>query len=296
MKVLLTGCTGLVGSALVESLFGKGYSIQCLKRNTDSQSSSFWDTYNLPKESDNKFHAVIHLAGENVASGRWSKRKMDRILNSRVEGTRELIDYIALLPEKPQVFLCASAIGFYGDRGIEPLNERSGQGSGFLSEVCRQWEKETHRLREMGIRIINMRFGMILSPNGGALHKMLPPFKMKLGGAIGNGRQFISWVSIRDVVEIADFLIRTKEIAGPVNVVSPSPVTNLDFTINLGKVLQCPTVFTVPGFVAKTVLGRMANEMLLCSTKVSPRALLDHGYRFKDTQLDETLRYCINGE
>ncbi len=294
MKTLITGSSGLVGSSLVESLFSKGYSIQCLKRTQDASSKHFWDTTNLHTGSNDRFHSVIHLAGENVASGRWTKIRKSLIFNSRVEGTRELVDYISLLPVKPKIFLSASAVGFYGNRGDELLDEDSSPGDGFLAEVCKKWENETKPLSNMGIRVIHLRFGMILSPNGGALHKMIPPFTMKVGGVVGNGKQLISWISIRDVANIVDFLIKTDQISGPVNVVTPTPTTNKDLTKSLGRALNCPTLFKVPGFMAKLIFGQMADEMLLSSTRATPKVLLDAGYQFSDTSLDETLTYCIN--
>lgn len=296
MKILITGCSGLVGSALTEFMFQNGYSIQCLKREINPQSSTFWDTKNLPSDDENGYKAIIHLAGENVASERWSKKKRERILSSRVDGTRKLIDYIALLRKKPEVFLCASAVGYYGNRDEKALDEQSTPGDTFLADVCRQWEEETNRLGNMGIRVVNLRFGMILSPKGGALHKMLPAFRMKLGGVIGNGKQYISWISIRDVVRVIEFLIKSDNIAGPVNVVSPNPATNREFTKTLGSIVNCPTVLAIPGFLAKAVFGRMADEMLLASCKVSPKALLNAGYDFRDSSLEQVLSYCINGE
>jgi uncharacterized protein (TIGR01777 family) len=291
MKTLITGCTGLVGSALVESLFSKGYSIQCLKRNKAQHSDQFWDVADLDPDSQ-EYQAVIHLAGENVASGRWSEKKKDRILSSRVDGTRELVNYISALPEKPNVFLCASAAGYYGSRGNELLDESSSLGSGFLAEVCKEWEQQTEPLTAMGIRVINLRFGMIMSPHGGALGKMIPVFKMGLGGVVAGGSQYISWISIRDVVSIVDFLIQSEEISGPVNVVSPSPTTNRGLTRALGKALNRPTACGVPEFMAKIILGQMAEEMLLCSSRVSPKVLLEAKYHFIDQSLDEVISYC----
>lgn len=294
MKTLITGCSGLVGNALVEHLFKKGHSIQCLKRDAAKKPQSFWSTENLKKNDDIDFDAVIHLAGENVASGRWSKTKKDAILNSRIDGTRELVNYISTLDKKPKNFLCASAVGYYGNRGKEILYESSLQGVGFLSEVCRKWEYETNRLTAMGVRVINLRFGMILSPNGGALHKMLLPIKTGLGGTIGSGDQYISWISIRDLVEIVDFVIKKDKIHGPVNIVSPTQTTNRELTQKIGQVVNKKTPFKVPEFAARLLFGQMADEMLLTSSRVSPRVLLEAGYQFKDQSLESVLEYCIN--
>lgn len=295
MKTLITGCTGLVGSALVEYLFKKGHSIQCLKRGSDATANHFWATHTLPASTDRVFDAVIHLAGENVAAGRWTSKRKHRILSSRVDGTRELVDYISMLTKKPKVFLCASAVGFYGNRGDDIVDEDSNRGEGFLADVCQQWEKETLRLHSMGIRTINLRFGMVLSPNGGALHKMLPAFRLGLGGVIGNGKQYVSWISMRDLVQIVDFIIRRESVSGPVNIVSPISATNKELTTNLAKILQRPAFFKVPSIMAKLIFGEMAEEMLLSSTRATPKVLMEEGYTFKDQSLDAVLRYCING-
>ena len=293
MKTLMTGCSGLVGNALIEYLFQRGHSIQCLKRNKERNQNSFWATQSLPTNTENVFDAVIHLAGENVAEGRWTAARKERILSSRVEGTRQLIDYIATLPQKPKVFLCASAIGFYGHSMDDIFSEDSPLGKGFLADVCRQWERETERLTAMGIRTVNLRFGMVLSPKGGALHKMIPPFRARLGGVLGNGQQFISWISIRDLVAIVDFIINQPLIRGPVNVVSPIPTNNRILTETLGRVLNRPTLFKIPAFIVKLLFGQMAEEMLLCSTRVTPKILLEADYTFRDQSLEAVLRYCI---
>jgi len=292
MKTMITGCSGLVGSALIESLFKNGHSIQCLKRDTTPDSHHFWDTDSLPQDQNSGFDAVIHLAGENVANGRWTKKKKEEILNSRLDGTRELIDYVSLLARKPKVFLCASAIGYYGNRGNELLDETSSLGVGFLAEVCRQWEKDTQRLTSLGVRIVNLRFGMILSPNGGALNKMVPPFKARLGGVVGSGEQHISWVSIRDVVSIIDFITKNESMSGPVNIVSPIQTTNKELTKTLGKVLNRPTLFKVPASAARLIFGQMADEMLLTSCRVTPQKLIQAGYQYTDQSLEAVLRYC----
>jgi uncharacterized protein (TIGR01777 family) len=292
MKTLVTGSSGLVGSALVEFLFKKGYSIQCLRRNTGKEHTHFWVTQSPGLDDECKYKAVIHLAGENVANGRWTSTKKKRILNSRVEGTRQLVDYISQLTTMPEVFLCASAVGYYGSRDAEILDEGSSLGKGFLAEVCDKWEKETHRLTTMGVRVVNLRFGMVLSPKGGALHKMIPPFKACLGGIVGSGDQCISWISIRDLVEAVAFIIQNERIAGPVNIVSPLQTTNRLLTQSLGRVLNRPTFFRVPSIMAKVLFGEMADEMLLSSTRATPKMLLESGYKYKDKSLDEVLRFC----
>ncbi len=289
MKTLITGSSGLVGNSLVDHLFKQGHSIQCLKRNSAPSQDTFWETESLPQNTDQFFNTVIHLAGKNVADGRWTASSKKEILLSRANGTRELIDYISLLPQKPELFLCASAVGYYGTRGDNILDENSSPGEGFLADVCRQWEGETARLTEMGVRVVNLRFGMILSPKGGALQKMALPFKMGLGGVIGSGKQYISWISMEDLVNIVDFIVKTKSISGPVNVVSPTQVTNRQFTKSLGKALHRPTLFKVPTAMAKLVFGQMADEMLLTSARAIPKVLLDSGYQFVDHSLNEVL-------
>lgn len=294
MKTLITGSSGLVGSSLVEYLFEKGHSIQCLKRNLKNDSNHFWATDALPENSSTAYQTIIHLAGENVAQGRWTEKKKQQILMSRIEGTRKLVDYISKLNEKPRVFLCASAVGYYGSREDEILDENSSLGQGFLAEVCRQWEQETQRLSSMDVRVVNLRFGMVLSPRGGALHKMIPPFQARLGGVIGSGKQYISWISIRDLVEIVGFLINKDHIRGPVNVVSPIQTTNKELTKTLGKAVNRPTPFKIPAFIVRLLFGQMADEMLLSSTRVTPKVLLGSGYEFRDQSLEAVLRYCID--
>jgi hypothetical protein len=296
MKTLVTGCSGLIGNALIQHLFQQGHSIQCLKRNKGSERNHFWATEELPTNTENVFDAVVHLAGENVAEGRWTVARKERILTSRVEGTRQLIDYLSMLPTKPKVFLCASAIGYYGHSMDQIFNEDSPLGNGFLADVCHQWEKQTNRLAAMGIRTVNLRFGMVLSPKGGALHKMVPPFKARLGGVLGDGQQFISWISIRDLVAIVDFIIKQPHIKGPVNVVSPIPTNNRILTETLCRVINRPLFFRIPAFVVKFLFGQMAEEMLLASTRVTPKVLLEADYNFQDQSLEAVLRYCIDAE
>jgi len=292
MKTLVTGCSGLVGSALVEALFQQGHTVQCLQRAKKSGAKNFWATHAI-SEHERVCDQVVHLAGENVSSGRWSAAQKQRILDSRIVGTRELVDFISLLPQKPRVVLCASAVGFYGNRGEQTVDESGSPGSGFLAEVCRQWEKELEPLRDLGIRTVNLRFGMILSGKGGALQRMIPPFRAGFGGVIGSGGQYVSWISVGDAVGVIDFLMGNPSVHGPVNVVTPTPVTNRQLTVALGKALGRPTFFKVPAFLAKSILGQMADEMVLSSTRAIPRVLLAAGYSFQDTSLDAVLQECL---
>jgi hypothetical protein len=296
MKTMITGSSGLVGSALIEYLFKKGHSIECLKRNLGGNSDNFWATDLLSKKTDSCFQNIIHLAGENVAHARWTSKRKRQILLSRVEGTRRLVDYIYTLKEKPNIFMCASAIGYYGNRGDEILNEYSSLGNGFLADVCHQWERETHRLTTLGVRVVNLRFGMILSPRGGAVQKMIPLFRSRLGGVIGSGKQHISWISSRDLSQIVEFIMNNDHIKGPVNIVSPIQTTNGELTRALGKALDRLTPFRIPGVMAKLLFGRLADEMLLSSIRVTPKVLLESGYKFSDQSLDAVLRHCINSQ
>lgn len=295
MRILISGATGLVGSALVESLHSKGHNIRCLQRNKKPGSTSIWQTDDLfaAPESDEPFDVVIHLAGENVADGRWSNSKKRRIMNSRIDGTRELVEYLATLPKPPSTFICASAIGYYGDRGDEILTEESGQGAGFLKDVCKNWEIEARKASQSGSRVVILRFGMVLSPKGGALSKMLPPFKAGIGGPIGKGEQYMSWVTIRDLTEIVNFAINTDSLEGPVNVVSPTPIVNKEFTKTLAEVLKKPARLPAPPFGLRLLFGEMADEMLLSSSRVKPEKLLKAGYVFRDRDLKASLEYCI---
>lgn len=296
MRTLITGASGLIGSALIESLHAKGHAIRCLQRNKKTSASTIWNTdiFNLHENEDESFNTIIHLAGENVAGGRWNESRKKRILESRIEGTRELIHHLSKLSNPPSTFICASAIGFYGSRGSELLTEQSEAGKGFLAEVCKKWENEAQKAQQLGCRVVNLRFGMVLSPDGGALHKMLPAFKLGIGGPIGSGKQYMSWVSIRDLVEIVDFAINDDTLHGPVNVVSPVPVTNKEFTRCLAGVLGRPAILPAPPFALRLMFGDMADEMLLAGSRVKPEKLISSGYSFQDVNLAETLRFCVS--
>lgn len=278
MKVMVSGSSGLVGSALSKGLENDAHTVIALPR-----------TYEDPIDFSG-VDAVVHLAGENIAKGRWTEAKKRRIEESRVRGTRQLAEQLARSPSKPSVFICASAIGFYGDRGDELLDEESRPGEGFLSSVCKTWEAATQVAENAGIRTVSLRTGIVLSTQGGALNKMLFPFKMGAGGIIGNGSQYMSWVSLSDVVKIIRFLMDNDSVSGAVNVVSPEPSTNREFTKTLGRVLHRPTVFPMPSFAARLAFGEMANDLLLASCRVVPEKLLRAGYTFLHTHLDSTLR------
>jgi uncharacterized protein (TIGR01777 family) len=278
MKVMISGSSGLIGSALSKSLRSDGHIVVGLPR-TYEESIDFSDV-----------DAVVHLAGENIAAGRWTPDKKRRIEVSRVDGTRQLAEQLVGSPAKPSVFICASAIGFYGHRGDALLDEDSQAGDGFLPTVCKQWEAASRPAEEAGIRTVRIRTGIVLSTEGGALKKMLPPFKIGLGGTLGNGHQYMSWISLADMVQIIRFLIDTDSISGAVNLVSPDPVTNSEFTKKLGQVLHRPAILPLPSFAARIIFGEMANELLLESCRVHPGKLLNSGYAFRHTNLQDALK------
>lgn len=294
MNILITGASGLIGSTLVEHFVNEGHSIFSLQRNKNNDSTLFWNLERLKTEGNSlKFDAVIHLAGENIADGRWTKRKKGLILNSRIDGTRELAEFCSALEHKPEVFISASAIGYYGSQGDTVLDETSITGTNFVAEVCREWEKASRNAEKAGIRVVNARIGMVLSGKGGTLSTMLPSFKLGIAGIVGDGKQYVSWIDIRDIVSITQFIIGDQTISGPVNLVSPHPVTNHEFTKTLGKVLKKPTVMRMPAFVARTVFGQMGSELVLSSTRVKPKVLTDKGYTFVAERLEESLLYCL---
>jgi uncharacterized protein (TIGR01777 family) len=236
---------------------------------------------------------VVHLAGENIASGRWTSEKKRAIRESRVNGTSLLSESLARLSRPPSVFLSASAIGYYGDRGDELLTEESPPGKGFLPDVCTNWEKATAPAVEKGIRTVHTRFGIILDANEGALAKMLTPFRMGIGGRIGDGKQWMSWIALADVVDALKYLIEDTSTRGPVNFVSPNPVTNAEFTKALGRVLSRPTLFPVPAFGVRLAFGEMADALLLSSQKVEPSVLADRGFPFTWPTLEPALRHIL---
>jgi uncharacterized protein (TIGR01777 family) len=297
MKILISGSHGLVGSALIQSLEQDGGNeiFSLVRRYPESSSQIEWspDRYSIALARIDGFDAVIHLAGESIAEGRWSEAKKKRIRESRVKGTRLLGDALANLTAPPKVMISASAIGYYGNRGDEVLTEGSAPGSDFLSEVCVEWEKATALATEKGIRVVNTRFGIILDANGGALAKMLPPFRMGVGGRIGSGKQWMSWIALDDVVGGIKFALTTEALSGPVNFVAPNPVTNSEFTRTLGKALSRPTIFPIPAFGVRLVFGEMADALLLSGQRVEPALLTNAGYRFNYSDLPSALRHVL---
>lgn len=288
MKVLVSGGTGLIGTALVRSLEQEKHSVTLLARTEAVQAPRIlWDPESgkVSPPLLEGFDAVVHLAGESIANHRWTPSVKERILESRTRGTGLLSQILGGLSRPPQVLVSASAIGFYGDRGEEVLTEESPAGSGFLAEVCQAWESSCSPAVARGIRVANLRFGVVLSPQGGALKKMLLPFKLGLGGKIGSGRQWWSWIGLADVVGAVQHVLSTDSLSGPINVTSPGPVTNDVFTKELGRALHRPTLFPLPAFAAKLILGEMAKGLLLSSARVEPKKLLASGYVFRTPTL-----------
>ncbi len=288
MKILVSGGTGLIGTDLVRALEKDKHAVTLLARTENVQAPRIlWDPESgkVSPPLLEGFDAVVHLAGESIANHRWTPRVKERILESRTRGTGLLSQILGGLSRPPKVLVSASAIGFYGDRGEEILTEDSSVGTGFLPEVCQAWESSCSPAVARGIRVANLRFGVVLSPQGGALKKMLLPFKLGLGGKIGSGRQWWSWVSLADGVGAVRHVLSTDSLSGPINVTAPTPVTNDVFTKELGRALHRPTLFPLPAFAAKLVLGEMAEALLLASARVEPKKLLASGYVFQTPTL-----------
>lgn len=292
MKVLIAGASGLVGSALIPELEAEGDTITRLVRTSPGAGELEWHPNNdqINPAAVEGFDAIINLAGENIAGGRWTDELKKKIHDSRIYSTHLLSETIAKLKQKPKVFLCASATGIYGDRGEEILDEQSDSGGGFLAGLCREWEQATEPASAAGVRTVNLRFGPILAREGGMLAKLLTPFKMGMGGKVGSGRQFVSWVAIEDAISAIKLALHSEAIRGPLNIVSPNPVTNEIFTKTLGHVLGRPTALAMPAFAVRLAFGEMADEMLLASQKVMPKKLNDLGYEFQQPELEGALK------
>jgi uncharacterized protein (TIGR01777 family) len=298
--VAVTGATGFIGSALVDSLRGDGYDVLRLTRGTVDRGAGEigWDpaTGQIDSEGLTGTRAVVHLAGESL-DGRWTDSQKRRIRESRVAGTRLLAEALASLPEPPEVLVSGSAVGYYGvDRGDEPLDETSAPGTDFLSRVTVEWEAAAEPAAGAGIRVVHPRFGMVLDSTGGALARMLPVFKLGVGGRLGSGRQWMSWVSREDAVRAIRFLIDTPALAGPVNVTAPQPVTNATFTEELGRALRRPAILVVPGFALRLAFGEMADAMVLASLKAFPERLLEAGFEFRHPGIDQAFATIIRSD
>jgi uncharacterized protein (TIGR01777 family) len=296
MKVLVSGASGLIGSALAQSLVAAGHAaLRLVRQPTSAGDEVAWDPAAgaLDAARLEGLDAVVHLAGENIAQGRWTATKKGRILASRAGGTRLLAAALAQLTTPPRCFGSASAIGYYGNRPDEDVDEASEPGSGFLADVCRQWEAAAEPAAAAGIRTVLLRFGVVLDPAGGALATMLPLFRWGLGGRLGNGRQWVSWISRSDAVAAIMHVLGDDALRGPANLVAPQPVTAGELAAALGRVLRRPAVLHVPAFALRLLAGEMADEMLLAGVRAVPRRLRESGFAFRDPQLEPALRHML---
>jgi hypothetical protein len=301
MRVIVTGSTGLVGSALVRSLLADGHEVTRLVRGgaqgfrAPGTTAVHWDPERGEIDAGELegHDAAVHLAGESIAEGRWDDEKKRRILESRVKGTQLIAGALAGLNAKPKVLVSASAVGFYGDRGDEVVREESASGTDFLSEVCREWEKATLQASQAGLRVVHLRIGVVLSAEGGALPRMVTPFKLGVGGRVGSGRQYMSWITLDDLVSVIRRAIEDESLRGPFNAVAPRPVTNAEFTKALGRVLGRPTIFPVPAFAARLAFGEMADALLLAGARVEPARLNEAGFEFKHAEIEGALRAVL---
>jgi uncharacterized protein len=289
-RVLVSGVSGPVGVALVPSLKTRGYEVVRLVRGrATGEDQVAWDPAKpIAPEAVSGFDAAIHLAGESII-GRWTDAKKKAIRESRVLGTTNLAQALALAKNKPGVFVCSSAIGYYGDRGDEILREDSAPGKGFLPDVCKAWEAATRAAADAGIRTVQIRTGIVLSTKGGALAKMLTPFKLGMGGILGDGRQWMSWIDVQDMVGAIHHILKTDLLHGPVNMVAPKPLTNQEFTKTLAGVLSRPAIFPMPRLALKLAFGEMGETVLLGSQRVEPAQLVTSGYPFRFRELRASL-------
>jgi hypothetical protein len=299
MKILISGASGLVGTHLIPTLKAKGHEIFRLVRKTPKAADEIqWDSEKGFSESERakleNFDAVVHLAGDNVASENWSAEKKRKIRDSRVVGTRVLVDALKRAQNPPKILVSASATGFYGSRADEILTEDSAKGTGFLAEVCAAWENESSKAEEFGARVVMPRIGVVLARDGGALEKMLTPFKFGVGGRIGSGKQWMSWIALEDLIRVIHFALENENLRGAVNATAPNPVTNEEFTRTFGKVLHRPTILPVPEFAIKLMFGEMGETLLLEGSRVVPKRLPENGFEFKFTNLEEAMKAALD--
>jgi uncharacterized protein len=299
-RILLTGSSGFIGTSLVRSLMQNRISTIALHRRASAQrteASVLWDPYAATPlsrpEALEGITAAVHLSGANLAGRRWTSAYKGEISASRLTPTHALANLLAGLRSKPEVLVCASAIGIYGERGDEELSEASPPGSGFLPDLCLDWEEAARPAKDAGIRVVHLRFGVVLSPQGGALKQMLPVFRAGLGGRLGSGRQWISWIALPDVIRVIEFVLQNRNISGPVNIVAPNPVTNLEFTRSLAHALRRPAALPVPAFALRLAFGEMAEATILRSERVVPARLSATGFDFEYPELDAALRAIL---
>ncbi len=300
MRVLISGASGLIGTALTSRLEAAEMEVMRLTRQSVDEEDDrqiYWhpESGTLDAERIEGFRTVVHLAGESVADGKWDEDKKRRIMDSRVTSTTLLCRVLANLKDKPRMLICASAIGYYGDRGEEELTEASEPGNGFLSEVCQAWEQAVQPAEEAGIKIVHLRIGMVLSSHGGALKRMLPPFRLGLGGPVGGGQQWMSWIALNDLTGVILHCMNSRRVTGVINAVAPNPVLNREFAHALGKALNKPAITPVPAFAIKIALGEMGRELVLASTRVKPERLEQAGFEWEHPEIDSALQACVNG-
>lgn len=288
MRILVSGSSGFIGSALVPYLTSHGHAVSRLVRTKERDTDIGWDPDRdaLDSRSLDGIDAVIHLGGVNIAARRWTTSFKRAIWDSRIRSTELLVDRVLALSHQPKVFVCMSAVGYYGDRGNEILTESSSPGNDFMAQLCVAWEKATQPLAAKGVRVVNLRTGLVLSTQGGALKKMLSPFKLGLGGRLGSGKQYWSWIALDDFVAGVQFILANPSVAGPVNMVAPNPMTNQEFARTLGKALHRPAIFPLPGPVIRIVFGEMGDSLFLTGQRVAPEALVRSGFRHLCPALD----------
>lgn len=297
MRVGIAGASGLIGKPLVASLESRGIEVSRLVRSAPKSDREIeWhpDRGMIDAAALEGIDALLNFAGDGIADGRWTKEKKRRIHDSRINGTKLLSETIANLSAKPKTFINACAIGFYGDRGAELIDEDSAPGAGFLAGVCREWEQATSAAEQAGIRVVRLRLGVVLTRDGGIVGSMLRPFKMGLGGKLGSGKQYISWITIEDTIAAINFILNHDNLSGPINLVAPQPATNTEFTKALGHALSRPTFMAMPAFIVRLVFGsEMANEMMLSSTRVSPSVLNEAGYQFQYPEINKAVKAMV---
>jgi uncharacterized protein (TIGR01777 family) len=299
MKVIISGASGLIGTALTKALRDRGDTVLHLVRKSESQLASSseirWDPLSarVDVQAMEGADAVVHLSGANVSEGRWTPARKQVLRSSRLDSTRVLVDSLARLRQKPKVFVSASAVGYYGNRGDEILTETARPGSDFLSLLARDWEAEAARAAESGIRTVILRFGVVLSGAGGALPEIIRPFKFGAGGPLGSGRQWLSWIALEDAVDTIQSAFVKPDWSGPINVVAPEPVRNTEFAKIVGRVLQRPAILPAPAFMLRLALGEMADALLLASQRVIPERLVKSAYAFKFPDLEGALRTML---